>query len=205
MTPLLLIGGGGHCRAVIDVIEAGRHFTIRGIVQPRADGDQPVLGYPIVGDDEALPALLAAGAAALITVGQIKTARIRQRLFQQLQALGAELPSIVSPLAHVSRHAPLGKGCVVLHGALVNAAARVGDNCIINSMALVEHDVILGAHCHVATGARINGGAQIGEGSFIGSGAILHQGVRIGPGCIIGAGAVIASDLPPETMVRRPL
>jgi sugar O-acyltransferase (sialic acid O-acetyltransferase NeuD family) len=203
MTALLLIGGGGHCRSVIDVIETGSTFSVRGIVQPLQDGALPVLGYPVLGDDAFLPALLDEGKDALVTIGQIKSASIRRHLYKLLRGLGARLPVVVSPLAHVSRHAELGGGSVVLHAAIINAAAQVGANAIINTFALLEHDVVVGDHCHVATGARINGGARVGDGSFIGSGAIIYQGVSIGNDCVVAAGAVVTRDVPAGTLVRR--
>ncbi len=203
MTALLLLGGGGHCRSVIDVVECGGNYSVRGIVQPLTDGNQSVLGYPVLGDDTVLATLLDQGADALVTVGQIRTAALRRRLYEQLLVLKARLPILVSPLAHVSRHAWLGPGSVVLHGAIVNAAARVDVNAIINTQALLEHDVSVGQHCHIATGAKINGGVCIGDGCFIGSGAIIHQGVCIGNDCVIAAGAVVTNDLPANTLFRR--
>jgi len=203
MTALLLIGGGGHCRAVIDVIETCTDFSVRGIVRPQQEGEKAVLGYPVLGDDAALSTLLHKTPHALVTVGQIKTATLRRRLYEQLRNLNARLPVIVSPKAYVSRHAEIAEGSIVLHGAVVNATAQVGVNAIINTMALLEHDVVVGAHCHIATGARVNGGVCIGDHCFIGSGAIIHQGVRIGDDCVIAAGAVVDGDVPAGTLLRR--
>lgn len=202
MTPVLLIGGGGHCRSVIDVIESGEQYQITGIVQLACEGFTPILGYPVRGDDNALPGLLGQTPCALVTVGQLTNASLRQRLFNKLLDLRVEIPVVVSPRAHVSRHARLGCGTVVLHGALVNAAALVGENCIINSMALVEHDARIGPHCHISTGARLNGGVEVGAGCFIGSGAVIHQGVTIGERSVIGAGCVISHDVAAHTITR---
>jgi sugar O-acyltransferase (sialic acid O-acetyltransferase NeuD family) len=203
MNPLLLLGGGGHCRACIDVIESAGGFQIAGIVQRAPDGVQPVLGYPVLGDDDELESLLRRFPNALVTVGQIKSPGIRIKLFALLRSLDAHLPVIVSPKAHVSRHAQVQDGSIVMHGAIVNAGARVAENCIVNSQALVEHDAIVEAHCHISTGARVNGGALIGSGSFVGSGVILHEGVRVGCNCVIGAGRVVRDDVPANTVLRR--
>ena len=73
-------------------------------------------------------------------------------------------PCSSRPHAHVSRHATLGAGTIVMHGAVVNAGAVVGRNCIINSQSLVEHDAVIGDHCHIATAAAINSGVRIGAG-----------------------------------------
>lgn len=202
MKTLLLIGGGGHCRAAIDVIETEGRFVIKGIVQPRADGVDHVLGYRILGEDADLPALLADTPQALVTVGQIKAPTVRRHLFESLKRLNAVMPLIVSPKAHVSRHAQVGEGTLVMHGAIVNAGARIGVNGIVNSLSLIEHDAEVGNHCHISTGARINGGTIIEDGCFIGSGATLCEGVRVGANSVIGAGCVITGDVAPDTVVK---
>lgn len=200
MTGLLLIGGGGHCKAAIDVIEEAG-LAIAGVLDRPEAGLTEVLGHPVLGDDAALPALVAQGHAALVTIGQIKSAALRIRAFHAARAAGAQIPRVVSPRAHVSRHVALGDGTLVLHGAVINAAARVGHNAIVNSLALIEHDAEVGDHCHVATGALVNGNVTIGAGCFIGSGAVLKNGIAIGAGSVIGAGAVIRHDIPEGSFV----
>lgn len=202
MSPLLLIGGGGHCRSCIDVIEATGRFKIAGIVDFNEASDAARLSYPWLGNDDALPALLRQHRSVLITVGQVKSPDIRIALFEKLSALGAEFPVIVSPLAHVSRHAVVQSGTIVMHGAIINAGASVGENCIINSQALVEHDASVGAHCHLSTCAKLNGDVHVEAGSFIGSGAVVQHGVRIDRRCIVGAGAVVAKNLAEGTTFR---
>jgi len=197
--PILLIGGGGHCRACIDVIERQGRFQIAGIVERNGAPGTKVFGYPILGRDDDLPELLQRYRHALVAIGQIKSPFPRIRVFEQLQSLGAELPGIVSPSAYLSRHARIGAGTIVMHGAVINAGATVGHNCIVNTKALLEHDVTVEDHCHIATGALINGGVHIGAGTFVGSGAVVREGVHIGPGCIVGAGTTVLRDLPPQT------
>jgi len=202
MTPLVLIGGGGHCRSCIDVIESTKFYEVFGIVG-EIDGDsKPVLGYPILGTDEALSGLLQDYPMALITVGQIKTPELRKRLYQMVQDNGGTFPVVVSSRAYVSGRAEVGAGTIVMHGAALNVGASVGINCIINSQALVEHDTEIGSHSHISTGARVNGGVSIGEGTFLGSGVVVNQGITIGNNCVIASGAVIRSDVPEGTQVR---
>ena len=200
---LLLLGDGGHCRSCIDTIESQGSYEIVGVVQPANDSRNGVLGYPIVGCDDDLPALLTETPAAIITVGQIKTPDTRTRLFDLLKTLKAELPVIKSPFSYCSPRAVVGEGTILLHGGVVNAYAEIGANCIINSMALIEHDVKIANHCHIATGARVNGGVVIGQGSFIGSGCVIREGVRIGERSVIAAGEIVFKDIPAEVFVRR--
>lgn len=202
MKTLLLIGGGGHCRSCIDVIEAHGQYTVAGIVDLKETDAEDCLGYPWLGSDDDLPDLLKKYPSALIAVGQVKSPDTRIALYEKLQALGADFPVIISPCAHVSRHALVLPGTIVMHGAIINARAKVGANCIINSQALVEHDSVVAAHCHISTGATLNGGVHVDSGSFIGSGAVVHHGVRIASRCVVGAGAIVMKNLTEGAVFR---
>ena len=188
---ILLIGGGGHCRSVLDVIEQENKFNISGIVDLRENVGKKLLGYPIVGCDDDLEKLKGNCDYAVITLGQLKTAELRRSIFRKLKELGYKLPTIISPRAYVSKHASLGEGTVVMHGAIVNACAVVGDNCIINTKALLEHDVIVGDHCHISTAAVVNGGVTVGEGTFYGSNAVSRQSIEIPSESFVKAGSVV--------------
>lgn len=191
MKSLVLIGGGGHCRSCIDVIESTGEFSIHGILDSIKNPGDKVLGYPVLGSDAILEELAAQGYSFLITIGQIRTVEPRVKLYERLRAVGADLPVIVSPLAHVSKHATLGSGTIVMHFALVNSASEIGENCIINSRALVEHDVKIGSHCHLSTGAILNGGAQLGSYSFVGSGAVSREAIKIDDHSFIKANCLV--------------
>ena len=201
MRKILLLGGGGHCKACIDVIEAENIHEIYGILVPDYDLKDTVLGYRVIGHYADLPSHIRTANTALIAVGQIKTADPRVQLFEDLETKGLAFPVIQSPLAHRSKHSAVGKGTILMHGAVVNAHATIGNNCIINSHALIEHDAEIGDHCHVSTGARVNGGVVVGERSFVGSGVVIKQGVRIGANVVIGAGQTVLKDLPDGSWV----
>ncbi len=171
---IILIGGGGHCKSCIDVIERANEFKIAGIVDRNLSMEN-LFGYSLLGNDNDLSKLKEKYEYALITIGQIKSSAIRIKLFDQTKSLGFKLPSIISPRAYVSKHAILGEGNIIMHDALVNAGATVGNNCIINTKALIEHDAIVGDHCHISTGSIVNGGANIRCGSFVGSNAITKE------------------------------
>ncbi len=193
--PLLLIGGGGHCKSCIDVIEQENRFQIAGIIDLPEKIHQTVLGYPIIGSDGNLSELLPSYPNILITIGQIKSASQREQVFNTAKRLGAKFPVIISPLAYVSAHARIDEGTIIMHHALINAGAKVGKNCIVNTKALVEHDATIGDHCHIATGALVNGGVIVGKGSFWGSGAVSKEYTSIPPYSFLKANRLI-KDIP---------
>lgn len=192
---LILIGAGGHAHACIDVIEQHGQYQIAGLVGTPEEMHVQHLGYPVIATDSGLPELAKMYHYAFITVGQIRSPDCRFRLYQQATVLGFQLPIIIAPTAHVSRHATIGAGSIVMHGAIVNAGARVGINSIINSRALLEHDTTVEDHCHVSTGAILNGDVNMGTGSFVGSGSIIKEGVSLGKGCVVGMGLSVRHDL----------
>jgi sugar O-acyltransferase (sialic acid O-acetyltransferase NeuD family) len=191
MKEVILIGGGGHCKAVIDVIEQEGRFEIVGIVDKSELLGSNVLGYSVIASDFDLDSLAKKYEYALITVGQIKSPSLRIKLFDLATKAGFTLASIISPNAYVSKYASIGNGVVIMHHAIVNAKASVGNNCIINSKALIEHDCQIFEHCHISTNATINGGVTVKSGSFVGSGAITKELITIGKNNFIKAGSLV--------------
>ncbi len=175
MKDLILIGGGGHCKSVIDVVESGKAFNIAGIIDLPDKLGQKILQYEVIGNDKDIEKLSRTVKYFFISVGQIDTGNHRMNLFKMIKKLGMDLPTIVSPFSYVAPSAVIGEGSIIMHHALVNAGSKIGHNCIINSKALIEHDVTVGDHCHISTGSILNGGVQIKDHAFIGSNAVCVQ------------------------------
>lgn len=187
---IILIGGGGHCVSIIDVIEQENKYKIKGILEPD-NKENNVLGYPILGGDELIPKLIDDNTYFLITVGQIKSYAIREKIAKQLEKEKAQLATIISPLAYVSKHAVINKGTAIMHGVIVNAQVKIGKHCIINTKANIEHGAIIGDFCHISTCAVINGDSEINKGVFIGSNATISNNITIGKNSIISAGKFV--------------
>lgn len=179
MKDILLIGGGGHCKSVIDVIEQEAKYTIVGIIDKKELVGSEVLGYKVIGCDDDLKSLRDKFSHAVVTVGHIKSNALRVKLFELLKYLDFHIPSIISPLAYISKYAFVDEGSVVMHHALVNPHAKIGKNCIINSKALIEHDCIIEDNCHISTGAVINGGVRVKENTFFGSSATAKEYIEV--------------------------
>lgn len=187
--PLILLGGGGHCKSVIDVAESVG-YTILGILdKPELVGTK-VLDYEIIGTDDDIPQYVDK-AEFLITVGQIKSPAIRQKLAALVEQAGGRFATVIANDAYVSKYARIGKGTVIMHKAVVNADANIGEHCIINTMANIEHEVQIGGFCHVSTGVMVNGNCVIGDEVFIGSGSVLYNGISVIDNAIIPAGSVV--------------
>jgi len=187
---IILLGGGGHCKSCIDVIEQQGEYRIVGILDKAEKVGDKILNTTIIGTDYDIASLKKKIKYFLVTIGQIRSAERRISLYNLLVWHQVKMPIIISPYAYVSPYSQIGYGSIVMHNVIINADARVGENSIINSRALLEHDVIIGNHCHISTGAIINGGAEVMEGTFIGSGAVVVQEAKISANSFIKANSI---------------
>ena len=187
--PLVLIGGGGHCKSVIDAAESAG-YSILGILDRPEKVGQQVLGYTVLGSDEDISEF-AEKADFVVTVGQIKTSSTRRKIAERVLNAGGRFATIIASDAYVSKYAEIGEGSVVLHQAFVNAGAKVGRNCIINTMVNIEHDAQIGDFCHISTGVMVNGETKVGHDTFVGSGSTLYNCIEIADNSIIPAGSVV--------------
>ena len=190
---LILIGGGGHCKSVIEVAESSG-YTIVGILDRPEEVGKKVLAYEVIGVDDDITQYVDK-AEFVITVGFIKNPTLRIKLYNKVLQAGGKLATLIASTAHVSKYAVLGAGTVVMHQAFVNAGAVIGDNVIINTFANIEHDAHIGNQCHISTGAMVNGDCVVGENCFIGSQSVLANAISICPDVVIGAGSLVRKSI----------
>ncbi|WP_431163718.1 NeuD/PglB/VioB family sugar acetyltransferase [Flagellimonas beolgyonensis] len=197
MKELILLGGGGHCESVIEVIHSMGEFTIKGILDPSYDQNVPskVLGYPIIGNDEKIEKLISEGYQFVITVGQIHYSKLREKLFHKVVSNGGKLPIIKAKTSYVSREANISEGTVIHHNVFINANVNLGKCCIVNSGSIIEHSCSIGDFCHVSTGTILNGEVSCGKGVFIGSGTVVNQCIEIGDNLVIASGSLVRSHV----------
>lgn len=192
---LLLIGGGGHCRSVLDCVLSAAQYTEIGIIDSKAV--TPFPGIPVVGTDPDIPSLYKKGwTDAFITVGSVGDTTIRRGICRMLKELGLHIPVIIDPSAAVARDAEIREGAFVGKRAVVNAGTVVGECAIINTGALVEHDCRIGDFAHVSPGAILCGQVELGADSHVGAGSVVRQLITIGEHALIGAGSVVVKDIP---------
>ena len=203
MENVLLIGGGGHAKSILDFLLHSQEFKVVGIIEKNETSmDGEILGVPVIGTDAQLPLFLQKGIKhCLISVGGTGDNSLRKRLFISLKDLGFDFINAVHPTAVISEFASYGVGNTFMAGVIIGPDVKIGVNTIINSGAVVEHDCRIGDHVHVAPGAKISGNVSIGPDSHIGSGAVIIQNIKIGRNVLVGAGAAIINDIPDNAVV----
>ena len=196
MSPIIVIGGGGHGRVVIDALLRGGAM-LRGVIDPDCRVAAQLPGsVPWLGGDDVLASYPPAHYRLANGIGGIGEPQ-RRRAFETFRQAGYAFAAVQHPSAIIaSSSVVLGEGCQIMAGAVVQSGALIGTDAIVNTRAAVDHDCVVGDHSHVAPGVVLCGGVVVGDDTHVGAGAVVIQGIRIGRGCIIGANATVLRDVP---------
>lgn len=193
---IVLVGGGGHCKVIIDAIFCGNQYEIEGIVDNNLTVGTKVLSVPVLGSDEMLLRLFRRGIKkAFITVGSTGDCSVRKRIFSMLNDVGFTLPIIVHPKAVVAFETKIGAGTFIAASATINPGTVIGCNAIINTSCSIDHDCDIGDFVHIAPGAVLSGAVIVGADTHIAAGISVRQGIKIGSGCMVKMGSVVIHDL----------
>ncbi|MBQ7923531.1 MAG: acetyltransferase [Clostridia bacterium] len=183
---VIVIGGGGHAKVVIDCIQSAGD-TVIGILDDSLDMCSTVLGIPILGrtaDYVKYP-----DKKFIIGIG---SNAVRQKF---AESMCVTWYTAIHPRAVISQYAQIGPGSVVLANAVINAGASVGKHCIVNTGAIIEHDNRIGDYVHISPAAALGGTVCVGNETHIGIGAVVRNNIVICGSCVIGAGAVVVKDI----------
>lgn len=198
---LLLVGGGGHCRSVLDSLLAGSEFSKIGIIDLPENVGQKIFGVSVIGHDGDLRRLFLLGyTCAFVTIGSIGNPSRRIEFFREFEEIGFQIPNIIDPSATVSRYVVMDTGIFVGKNAVVNAGSTIRKGAIINTRSVVEHDCVVGSFAHLAPGSVLGGNVRVGENTHVGIGSVVKQQITIGSNSIIGMGSVVLENIEENTI-----
>ena len=196
---LIIVGAGGHAKVCAEIAFLNGYENIIYL-----DDNEDLLGKEaflgvVQGKIEDIDRF-----TGDIFVG-IGNSVIRERLLKEYINNKRNVISLIHPKSIVSDYTTLGKGIVVMAGAIVNPTSIVSDGSIINTCSSVDHGCYIDSYSHIAVGAHICGNVRIGNKCWIGAGATIVNNIQITDDVIIGAGAVVLNDITePGTYVGVP-
>lgn len=191
MEKLILIGAGGHCKVIQDIVHEIQDLKLYAIIDD-AFGQVEENSGVIHANRTYLEKLIVDEFKFCITVGDNI---VRKNIFNKLNIPIERYTNLIHPRAVISRSARIGYGTVVMANTVVNADTVIGSHAIINTGAVVEHDNIITDYVHISPNVTLSGGVGVGEGSHLGSGATVIPGKNIGNWSVIGAGGVVVNDM----------
>ena len=188
---LIILGSGGHSKVVIDIVKQNSDYEIIGLIDNNVGGE--VLDIPVIGTDEELDNIFESGIKnAFVAIGNNN---IRKKLLIKLKKIGFNLINVISKNAIISESVKMGRGILIMPGAVVNSSSQVYDGCIINTNSSVDHDCTIEEYTHIAPGCTIAGSVKIGKKCFLGVGSKVIDGIEIQDETIIGAGTTIIESM----------
>ncbi len=183
---LLVVGAGGHGRSVVEAAELSGQFEVMGFLDDSLPVGDRVVGVIVLGPVVSMAHHRAGTDHAIVAIGNNT---VREKLSQQLAAVGFICETVVHPRAIVSPSAVLGACSAVMAGAIVGTEARLGMGSIVNCGAVVDHHAIVEDFAHLGVNASMTGSTVLGRGAWMQAGAALGYGVRVAAGEVLLPGA----------------
>jgi sugar O-acyltransferase (sialic acid O-acetyltransferase NeuD family) len=200
---ILIYGGGGHAKMLIDLLRDGNHYRIAGILDDGMAPGTQIMGVPVLGGGELLAGLFTSGVRQAVNgVGGIGNVNVRVKIFDTLTRAGFSVPAVVHPAAFVEPSASLALGAQVFARAYIGGEARVGFGAIASTGCLISHDCILEEYAIISPGAILAGEVHIGRGALVGMGVTINLKVSIGAGAKIGNSATVKANVPERAIVQ---
>lgn len=196
MKKLILLGGGGHCKSVLDSLLRLKQYEEIVILDSAEKVGNKILGCRIAGTDNDLDVLKSNGFEdAFVTVGSIKDTGLRQLLTQKLREADFRIINIIDESATVAQEIQLGYGIYIGKHAVVNTGVSLGNMSIINTASVIEHDCYIGDFVHVSVGAVLCGDVCVKKEAFIGAGATVIQGIMVEENSFVPAGSLVKRNV----------
>lgn len=194
---MVVLGGGGCGREVLDVVDAlvadGAAIEVVGVLDDgRPDPDLlAAWGLGVLGGT----ALLGDLPPEVAVVAGIGSPAARRAVMARVGSRHS--PTLVHPSASVARrHTDLAPGTVVCAGVRIQSHVQVGRHVHLNQNVTVGHDVVVADHVVVSPLVAISGNVRLEEGCFVGAGTSINPGVVVGAGSVVGSGAAVVTDVP---------
>jgi acetyltransferase EpsM len=202
-TALLVFGGGGHGKTVIELARATGCYHVVGVVDDSLPAGSMVLDVPVLGGAQVLPEWYKKGVRlAANAVGGIGSPETRLKVFQILAQAGFVCPALAHPTCQIEPSARISAGVQLLPHTYLGSDSTVGFGSLLNSSVTVSHDCHLGVCVNLSPGAILAGGVVIEDLAQIGMGVTINLNLTIGRAARVGNSAVIKANVPPGAVVH---
>ncbi len=204
MAGLLLIAASGLAREVLAVERLlDRHAAFHVVDDNPALWGTEVGGVPVVGGIDLVGEY--ADHDLLVCAGR---GPARRGIVARLRELGVRadrFATTVHPGVDVPAGSRIGRGSIVLAGAVMTADVSLGEHVVAMPHVTLTHDDVVGDYATLCAGVTLGGEVTVGEGAYLGMSSSVRERVTVGADAVLGMGAVLLRDLPAgETWVGTP-
>ena len=189
---IFIIGSGGHCRPLIEVLNEKYQNINKQIFDFNFDRKkkEKILGANVVGSFKNF--LKKKKNFTYLAVGNNED---RKKIYNKLKKKKINMPNLISNTSTISKFIKIGNANFVNKKSFIGTNVTLGNNNIINSESVIEHETIIKNHTHIGPRCVIGGRSKIGSNVFLGLGSkVLHR-IKICDNCTIGAGTIVNKDI----------
>lgn len=204
MQKLVILGSGGNCFDIVDVVRdlnsAKERYQLVGFLDDNKEKlGQEYQGVAVIGGLHKVSELC--DCTFVNGIGSTSNFRKKKEILNSLSIPPERYASIVHPSAWISPSASIGRGVVLFQNCVVTSNAKVGDHVIVLPNCVISHDDSIGDYCCIAGGVNVSGAVTIGESCYIGSNSSIREKVTIGPRSLIGMGSCVLNDCAPDSVI----
>ena len=194
---LLMIGGSGHARVLIDCIVASEKNLI-GVLDPNLEKGSHVSGIRVLGGDQVLDDISRDTVELVNGLGVLPGKRSRWDVARTLGAKGYGFAVVVHPAAVVAGDVSLEPGAQIMAGCVLQSGVEVGYQSVVNTCGSIDHDTKIERNCWLSPGVTLCADVHVKAGAYIGAGVTIIQDISVGKGALVTAGSSITLDVPPS-------
>ena len=201
---ILIIGGRGGCKMVIDAIISSKSYNIRGIIDNDIKVGNKVLNCPVIGNDNNLEQLYKLGFRNLVlSFSILNNLKKRQKSIKFYSDLGFNFPNIIHKNSIIEPSVNLGTGNIVLAGAILGSEVKIGDMNYVNTGAIICHESTIKNNNHFAPNSTIAGRVSIGNNNLVGMSVTTYFDLKIGDNNIINNGFNLITDIENNKILKN--
>ena len=200
---VILIGGKGGAKMVIDALWSTNKFTPKLILDDDISPGEKVKGIPVIGGTGILNKLYSLGYKNIILCfGTIFKRENRLSKYYLWKEMGFKFPNVIHQQANIEPSLTLGEGNIILAGSVVGSDAVLGDINFINTGSILSHECRLTKNVHLAPGSVLGGRVSVEKNTLIGMNATIYFDIEIGENVTINNGLTIIKNVKNNEFVK---
>ncbi len=202
MKNVVIVGASGHGGMVLDCMKKEGRYKVLGFLDSFKKKGVQQNGLEVLGNELDLKWLVEKLDihGIIVAIGNNWTRKAMTDKIDNI-APSLEIVTAVHPKATIGMGVKIGKGSVIMPGAVVNANSCLGDYCILNTHSSLGHDGKMEDFSSIASGVSTAGNLVLGKYSVISLGANVIENITIGEHSLVGAGSLVLDDVETYSVV----
>jgi len=200
---LVLIGAGGTCKDVLQIIASINQITPKYNVLGLLDDNLAVgtkrFGEKVLG--KLSHATQLRDVKFVDCLGSAKSYTLREEILSNSGLLEFQFETIIHMSAFIADSAKIGEGCIIFPNVVLLADVKLGKHITVLTGCILNHDVGVDDWSILASGVNISGAVNIESSCYVGAGSCIKENISIAAGSLVGMGSVVTRDIDTKMIV----